>query len=155
MAIPPLLVEIYEALAGIFTGAVGFTFLAVLGLFLSKIIFDLLLGFIPSGFRTYLEYFFFPGSFMHQLWHSIAIKTLGYEVRVNFSMSVHFKDISSTSLIGNLRSILHAFLIGVAPIMNLGIAAVLIIFNKEFSDFFIWAEFPFGQVLRIYLIICF
>jgi len=155
MAIPPILVEIYEALAGIFTGAVGLTFLAVLGLFLSKMLFDFLMDWLFKNNRKYLNILFFPGSFMHQLWHSLVIRLFGHDIRVNFSMSVYFPDISSTSMFGNLKSVWEAFLIGIAPIMNLSIAAVLIIFNTEFHDYFVWVDFPLGQALRIYLIICF
>ena len=155
MAIPPILVEIYEALAGIFTGAVGITFLTILALFLSKFIFDFLMDWIFKSVRKYIDILFFPGSFFHQLWHSLMIRILGYGTRVNFSMSVHFRDISSVSLIGELRSIFHAFLIGLAPILNLGITAVLLVFNQEFHDYFVWVNFPLGQALRIYLIICF
>ena len=155
MAIPPIIVETYEALAGIFTGTARITFLAILALFVTKFVFDFLMDWIFKSTRKYINFLFFPGSFLHQLWHSLVIKSLGYDIRINFSMSVYFGDISSQSLSGNLKSIFHAFLIGMAPLMNLAITAILIIFNQEFHDYFVWVGFPFGQVLRIYLIICF
>jgi hypothetical protein len=155
MAVPPILVEIYEALAGIFTGAARITFLAILILLLTKFFFDIITDWLFKDIKKYFYIFFFPGSWSHQLWHSLVIRMLGYDVRVNFHMSMTLRDVTSQSLSGDLNKVSHAFLIGIAPVMNFVIVIILLIFNVDFKNFFVWIDFSWGYLLIVYLIISF
>ena len=155
MAVPPIILDAYEALVGIFTGAARITFLAILALFVTKFLFDILTDWLFKDLKKYLNILFFPGSWFHMLWHSLMIKILGYDVKVSYHMSMTLRDVSSQSLSGDLKNVYHAFLIGIAPIMNFAVIAVLLIFNKDFKNFFVWVDFPAGYYFIIYLIICF
>lgn len=97
MAVPPIIQEAYEAFLGIFKGTVGITFTAVFILFVLRYLFDIVVDWIFGGLKKYLEILFFPGTFLHKLWHSLAAKMLGYKLRVNFHMR------SSDSFIRELK----------------------------------------------------
>jgi len=112
MAVPPILISMYEALVGIFTGTVRLTVLVVITLFITKFFWDILTDWIFGRIKKYLNFLAFPGAFFHQLFHSLAIKMLGYKVKVNFHMSFALRDVTSQSLSGELRNVYHAFLIG-------------------------------------------
>ena len=155
MAVPPFFLAIYEAFVGIFTGAASITVLALLALFVAKFIFDILTDWLFKGLKKYLNILFFPGSWFHMLWHSLAIRVLGYDIRVSFHMSMTLRDVSSQSLSGDLKNVWHALLIGIAPLMNIVIVVLLIHFHQDFRNFFDWINFPLGKWLIIYLIICF
>jgi len=155
MAIPPIVTDSYEALASIFTGAAKVTFLAIFALFVTKFIWDVISDWLLKDVKKYLNIIFFPGSWFHMLWHSLAIKLLGYEVKVNFHMSMTLRDVSSQSLSGDLKNVWHALLIGIAPLMNFGVVFILCWFHGDFINFFIWVEFPPGRWLIVYLIISF
>jgi len=155
MAVPPILVDTYEALVGVFTGAARITFLAILALFITKFFFDILTDWLFKDIKKYFNILFFPGSWSHQLWHSLMIRILGYDVKVSFHMSMTLRDVASQSISGDLKNVYHAFLIGIAPLMNFALVIVLLVFNKDFKDFFVWADFPAGHYLIVYLIICF
>ncbi|MHA1667510.1 MAG: hypothetical protein ACTSUR_02535 [Candidatus Heimdallarchaeaceae archaeon] len=156
MAIPPLIENLFSLLKGIFTGTVGLTFLAILTLFITKIVWDFIFDLFLKNVKKYLDILFLPGSFLHKLWHSLVIKMLGYKVKVNFHMSFTLGDVSSQSISGEIKNTFHAFLIGIAPILNFGFVAVLIHFHPDFTAFFELVNFqPYGEILIIYLIVCF
>ena len=155
MSVPPIITNMYEALVGIFTGTIRITFLVILVLFITKFLWDLITDWLFKNIKKYLNYLAFPGAFMHQLFHSLAIKMLGYKVKVNFHMSFSLRDVTSQSLSGELKNVWHAWIIGVAPIFNFAIAALLIHFHPDFKEFFIWIDFPYGQWIIAYLIFCF
>ncbi len=154
MSVPPILADMYNSLVGIFTGTVRITFLVILVIFLSKFFWDIITDWLFKNIKKYLNYLAFPGSFMHQLWHTLVIKMLGFQVKVNYHMSFSLRDVSSASLSGEIKNVWQAFLIGVAPIMNFIFAALLIYFHPEIKSFFIWVEFPYGQWVVAYLIFC-
>lgn len=154
MPIPPILTNMYEALVGIFTGTVRLTILVVFTLFITKFLWDLLTDMLFKNIKKYLNLLAFPGAFFHQLFHSLAIKMLGYQVKVNFHMSFALRDVASQSLSGELKNSFHAFLIGIAPIFNFVFAALLIYFHKDFKAFFQSVDFIYGQWMIAYLIFC-
>ncbi|MBY9002222.1 MAG: hypothetical protein KGD64_14980, partial [Candidatus Heimdallarchaeota archaeon] len=153
--IPPLLVSLYETFLGIFTGTVRLTFLVVLIIFLTKLLWDIISDWIFKDVKKYLNYLFFPGAFFHQLAHTLVIKLFGHQVRVNFHMSYSLRDISSQSMSGELKNVYQAFLIGIAPLFNFVFVALLIQFHPEFIAFFEYANFNLGNWFIIYLIVCF
>ncbi|MHA1202822.1 MAG: hypothetical protein ACTSQ4_09905 [Candidatus Heimdallarchaeaceae archaeon] len=155
MVIPPWLTSLYETFIGIFTGTVRVTFLVVLILFVTKFLWDILSDWLFKDVKKYFNYLFFPGAFFHQLAHSLVIKLFGYKVKVNFHMSYGLRDISSQSLTGELKNVVHAFFIGIAPLFNFVIVALLIQFHPEFIAFFEYANFSLGNWFIIYLIVCF
>ena len=154
MSVPPILADMYNSLVGIFTGTVRITFLVILVLFLSKFLWDIITDWLFNNIKKYLNYLAFPGSFMHQLWHVLVIKMLGLQVRVNFHLSYNLRDISSANLLGDIKNVWQAFLIGIAPMMNFAFAAVLIHYHGDIKAFFIWVDFPYGQWMIAYLIFC-
>lgn len=155
MAIPPFILDIYESFVGIFTGAARITFLALLALFIAKFLFDVLSDWLFRGLKKYLNIIFFPGSFFHMLWHSLAIRMLGYDIKVSFHMSMTLRDVSSQSISGDLKNVFHALIIGIAPLMNIVVVILLIQFHPDLIAFFNWINFPVGRWLIVYLIVCF
>jgi len=89
------------------------------------------------------------------LWHSLAIRMLGYDIKVSFHMSMTLRDVSSQSLSGDLKNVWHALLIGIAPLMNIVVVILLIQFHPDLIAFFNWIDFPVGRWLIVYLIVCF
>ncbi len=155
MAVPPIIVDTYEALVGVFTGAARITFLAIFALFMTKLLWDILTDWLFKDIKKYLNIIFFPGSWCHMLWHSLMIRLLGYDVKVSFHMSMTLRDVTSQSLSGDLKNVYHAFLIGIAPLMNFVVVILLLIFNQDFKNFFDWVDFSAGYYIIVYLIICF
>ncbi|MHA1224839.1 MAG: hypothetical protein ACTSP3_16605 [Candidatus Heimdallarchaeaceae archaeon] len=67
MAVPPLIENLFSLLKGIFTGTVGLTFLVILTLFITKIIWDFIFDLFLKNVKKYLDILFLPGSFFHKL----------------------------------------------------------------------------------------
>lgn len=147
--------ELLYQIEGIFTGVVKVTFLVILLVFVLKLLFEIISEWLLKGLKKYLKWIFLPGSFMHTFSHALAIRFLGYDVRVNFHMSFTLDDMSSMSLSGDLKNTWHAFLIGFAPLLNIVVVLLLIQFHESCRIYFEFINFPPGEWLIIYLKISF
>ncbi|MHA1685302.1 MAG: hypothetical protein ACTSYD_02715 [Candidatus Heimdallarchaeaceae archaeon] len=153
MTVPLWLGAILNILNDAFVGTIKWSFFVVAVLFAARLLFDLIIDTFLHNIKRYFHIIFLPGAFFHQLWHSLVIKLLGYQIKVNFHMSFALRDIPSQSLQGELRNPFHAFLIGTAPLLNFGLFALLKFLQNYFNNFFNGTNFPIGKYFMIYLLV--
>ncbi|MHA1400975.1 MAG: hypothetical protein ACTSQE_11565 [Candidatus Heimdallarchaeaceae archaeon] len=142
---------LWDTLVSIFTGTVKISLLVFALLFLTKFLVDIM---IPRKLETFLNIVFFPGSFMHQVIQTIAIRACGYDVKVNFHLAFD-RDYASQSIKGELKKVSHAVVIGLSPLLNFALVACLVIFASDIKGMFMMLSFPFGDIFRIYLLLAF
>ncbi len=145
--------NLYEFIVGIFTFTTGFSFLVIVCIFGLKLLFDMLRDWLFGDLVKYLNVFFLPGSFFHQLFHSLAIRILGYDVSVVYSMNLVKGDYSAQRLRGELKNVWHAFLIGYAPLLNFLLVVLLITNNNQILYFYYLIGINNGIWVNIYLLI--
>ncbi len=141
-------------LKGIFTGSIQITLLVILTLFFLRFLWEILMDLLFKDVKRYINWFFFFGSFLHLLWHALIIKLLGYEVKVNFNMYMLSEDFASQSLSGDLKNVWHAFLIGIAPLINFIFLIFFLHFSQEIEQYFTWIGMQGSFLLVLYIKIC-
>lgn len=153
MSVPSWLGITLGVLNDAFLGTLKWSFGVILLLIIVKLASEFLKDLLFHNVKRYLWVIFFPGSFFHVFWHSLTIKLLGYELTVNFHMFFDRPDISSQSLRGELRNPFHAFLIGIAPLLNFALFFVLNRYNTNFREYFTAVNFKVGWFFMVYVII--
>jgi len=143
---------IWETIVAIFTGTASLSFFVILLLLFLRFLLD---AFIPSKLQMLLNILFFPGSFMHQVIQTIAVRACGYDVKVNFHMAFD-RDYASQSIKGDLTHVSHAAFIGLSPFLNMGLVIAILKFSNDISGIFLKFGMPLmGTFLKIYLLLCF